>query len=329
MTAIASVPQQQVSFDKVRAFDLHSSKPTHSCERIRRNELSPEIYQSPTAVQFKRTHSTLFWIGTGIGIAGWLALIGVVGATSSFFGSPFLAIGACIVTGYFISLRKTCRFVTDLLVKPWMQRTLKNIHSSIENTIRHSQMNQKKALIIQSPDIGANPQENQIPERNYYPFNGLPYQIQQLPAFKENLERLAKTHAVQRISTRTHNELEEQLKLIPNDSLDYLWVRAHGEKDRIILGKDFVLDHNAKTISRLFRKKMRQNSTIVLESCSTAEGKSNIARRISQAVPQSKVYASKELVFAAHGFFLQPTLVPWFLGTNPKCSRAYQNGKSL
>lgn len=195
----------------------------------------------------------------------------------------------------------------------------------IKRIINNSTCNTKKALIIETTDWrGGLPPPN-VQERFILSLTG----DIRAPSYRLNLLQLAKTHSIQHIAPHSELELYTKLEQVTDNTIDLLWIRAHGEEEYIYFNKNLIFFDKASIFKNLANK-MKQFSKCILSSCSTGKGESNIAKSLSSSFPKTTVYAPKDNISTTFQNFSKNLSPIFYLGWFKNvATRSYYAGTEL
>jgi hypothetical protein len=207
-------------------------------------------------------------------------------------------------------------------------------NKDIDKIIQNSKGNAKNALVIEASDWEQDV-EDETQNKSFSLFDYVkkcvpvpPHRDIGLSSLRFNLQKLGKTHAIQHIFAKSKAQLKEALKRIPDQSVDYLWIRGHGFQHAICLGKDFNLSFDSGSLFKLFGKKVHNNAIIPLTSCSTGKGEYNVARALSSYCPKATVYAPEKGISTFQGTEFKENLIPYFTApySRENLTRSFRNG---
>jgi hypothetical protein len=141
--------------------------------------------------------------------------------------------------------------------------------------------------------------------------------------------QLAKTHSIQQISPHSELELNTKLEHVIDNTIDFLWIRAHGDAEYVYFNKNLIFFDKANVFKNL-AKKMKEFSKCILSSCSAGNGESNIAKSLSSSFPKTTVYAPKDNISSTFQNFSKNLSPIFYLGWFKNvATRSYYAGTEL
>ena len=129
--------------------------------------------------------------------------------------------------------------------------------------------------------------------------------------FAETLQmaELAKTHSIERLIIPPHAKITS---LPPITKLyDTIYINAHGNPNRVLLGNRFLEKGSINTIQILCNA-MKSGAELIFNSCSVGEGDDNLAKKISELCPKITVYASETLHHPLQAYERDAANIPIF-----------------
>jgi hypothetical protein len=229
------------------------------------------------------------------------------GPESIFSTKSVIAIGVGAYVMYkAIQIGKSVDERFKKFINPYKDRL---IREKIEEMETASKSNKQSALVFRpsSDSIGA-----------------LILQHSEIP----HLQKSTKNHALKVLFCSTGAQLREQ---IDADTTKYHKVifRTHANSSDLWLGESIVLTKNSSKMLTWLRNHIEDDAIISIEGCCAAEGEENIARDISRACPQARVYASQKDTTPYDTTTYDEQGIPRFSDKLKSTTRAYQNGAEI
>lgn len=147
----------------------------------------------------------------------------------------------------------------------------------------------------------------------------------------KHLQDIAKGHSIDEIlNVSTKEDLHEGLQKYQDLYFDLLWLRGHGEPKFVRFGKKYRFQSSDQDTMKLMRSKIRKNSKVVFNSCSTGKGEDNIAHTFSCENPEATILAPTEPVPSFRpscGFTIKEDGSASFSTNQRDITRIYRNGE--
>lgn len=214
----------------------------------------------------------------------------------------------------FLSLIVTFRYFTDTYRE--------DIEQIIQNSNDKENDKEKNILIIEAADWTA----GQISD----------HQIiktlvgdSRLCAFRFDLQKLRKTCAIKRLFAHSEKQLNDDLKNLKDKTIDILWIRGHGNSEKIHFNNSFSLDRDSKDLMQIIAKKIKNKAAITLEACTTGKGYKNIAKTLSNYCLNAIIRAPQDVI--GPSTFYTDDLFPFYFDLNGQKVQTclFRNGESL
>lgn len=121
---------------------------------------------------------------------------------------------------------------------------------------------------------------------------------------RERVLLLEKDYRIVYKTVSSGNEFRNALETL-TEKVDVLWIRAHGNPKGISLGQNECLEADSlNQYSDLFKQRLAENATIILESCSTAGSRKNnlpcFAEKLASSAAGKTVIAARREIHFAH-----------------------------
>lgn len=124
---------------------------------------------------------------------------------------------------------------------------------------------------------------------------------------RRNIRKLSQAFDIQLVNIQSIKEWNRALDSIPDASIDYLLINAHGYSNGIVLNKNqeslmycgehVYAESNSKKIQEslaLIKKigiKIKKNAKVILNACSTGFGPNSLQKGFETYCPEANVYA--------------------------------------
>lgn len=206
--------------------------------------------------------------------------------------------------------RRGASVITNLVTS----RIKKAVESKIHSIAEHSKKNTHSMLAL----------------RTTSDHNGAFSTSTQIKAY----QHFGKTHSIDLIQEETKPAIQSSMTS-NHKKYDIVMIEGHSNPKIIHLSENcFLTKYSKKTIAWI-RDRVKPGGFIIIQGCSTGKGSDNIARAISRACPEIRVYASRKPIDGLTGvkyndlcepIFMRPTVLPNGSTENRDTTRIYVNG---